>query len=124
MFFASHFLQSEWGRARTIPGKGVAVQLRRRPESAPPVLADNQAADISSRPASRRPGHLSALLAAMALGLAKSPVRSEVASAGDYPLTPPAVRPPTRCFCRAKKRAMTGIETRMAAAAKWPHSVL
>ena len=39
------------------------------------------------------------------------------------PLTPPAVRPPTSCFCSAKKRVTTGKLTRIAAAAKYPHSL-
>lgn len=41
-----------------------------------------------------------------------------------YPLTAPAVRPPTRCFWSAKKSAMTGTETNTEAAAKRPHSML
>ena len=40
------------------------------------------------------------------------------------PFTAPAVRPPTRYFCRAKKSAITGAEMRSAPAAKWPQSVL
>lgn len=40
------------------------------------------------------------------------------------PFTAPAVSPPTRYFCSAKKSAITGAETINAPAAKWPHSVL
>src|SRR5215217_3805927 len=43
---------------------------------------------------------------------------------GHHPLTPPAVNPPTRCFWRAKNKAMTGAETINAQAANLPHSTL
>src|SRR6185312_5980537 len=40
-----------------------------------------------------------------------------------HPLTPPWVSPPTRWRSSAKKSAITGRDTRMAPAAKCPHSV-
>jgi len=40
-----------------------------------------------------------------------------------HPFTPPAVSPPTRCFCSMKKSAITGIDTSIAPAANSPHSV-
>ena len=42
----------------------------------------------------------------------------------NQPFTAPAVSPPTSCFCNAKNNAITGMETRMAPAAKSPHAVL